>query len=91
MVTDEGTMSVYNVDIDVLSSLTSDDVPEVDDLVFMDEVELHDWDDLSEIIGIHEAELNKTEYSAENLSDNSKIVFLYSSGEYVYSLYFPGS
>jgi hypothetical protein len=88
--TQEGKMRVYNVDIDVLSSLNPEDVPEVDDLEFMGEVEINDWDGLSEIIGVHEAEVNKKEYTADNLSDTSKIVFLYSSGEYVYSFYNPG-
>lgn len=83
--TEKGKMSVYNVDLDVLLSLNPDDVPEVDDLEFMGEVEIDDWDGLGEIIGAEEAEVNKKEYSADNLSDTSKIVFLYSSGEYVYS------
>lgn len=86
----EGKMSVYNVDLEILSSLDSGYVPEADNLEFIGEVDINDWNGLGKIIGVEEAEVNKKEYENDSLNENSKLVFLYCDGEYVYSFLNPG-
>ena len=88
--TDEGKMSVYKVNLDVLSNLAFADIPETEDLEFAGEVDINDWDGLAEIIGEAEAEANKNEYSNDEITSSSKIIFLYSGDEYVYSFLNPG-
>jgi hypothetical protein len=88
--TEAGKMSVYKVDLDILSNLPFADIPEIDDLEFAGEVDINDWDGLGEIIGEVEAEANKNEYSNDEITSSSKIIFLYSGGEYVYSFLNPG-
>jgi len=87
---DAGKMNVYTVEIDVLSKLGVGDLPEVYELELVGEVEIDDWSGLSKFIGIEEAEANKKEYANDSLNENSKIVFLYCEGEYVYSFLNPG-
>jgi len=88
--TEAGKMSVYKVDLDILSNLAFADIPEIDDLKFAGEVDINDWDGLAEIIGEAEAEANKNEYSNDEITSRSKIIFLYSGDEYVYSFLNPG-
>ncbi len=88
--TEAGKMSVYKVDLDILSNLAFADIPDADDLEFVGEVDINDWDGLAEIIGEEEAEANKNEYSNDELTSSSKIIFLYSGDEYVYSFLNPG-
>lgn len=85
----EGKMSVYNIDLEILSSLDSGNVPETDNLEFLGQVDINNWDELGKIIGAEEAAANKKEYENDSINDDSKIVFLYCDGEYVYSFLKP--
>ena len=86
----KGKMSVYNIDSEILSSLDSGYVPEADNLEFLGEANIYDWDGLGKIIGAEEAQVNKKEYANDSINENSKIVFLYCDGKYVYSFLNPG-
>ena len=88
--TEAGKMSVYKVDLDILSNLAFADIPDADELEFVGNVDINDWDGLAEIIGEAEAEANKNEYSNDEITSSSKIIFLYSGDEYVYSFLNPG-
>ncbi len=88
--TEKGKMSVYKVNLDILSNLAYANIPETDDLEFAGKVDINDWDGLAEIIGEDEAEANKNEYSNDEITSSSKIIFLYSGGDYVYSFLNPG-